>query len=255
MSARWAWVAVIVQLAAVVAHAQPAPPAELAQPAPIRDEDDAQTHLDRGIAAYGAHDFPRAMDELSLANRLAPEAAEPLRWLALTQAELDDCRSALANIDSFAARVPRNDPRIPELVALRSRCLQNGRLSVDSAPRGAQVSIDGGRPIATTPVKRLAMRAGRHTVTVELPGFEPQSHEVEVGALRTDYTSFSLVLEHETSITRRWWFWVAIGALAITAGGITYGVLHDGSQDGAMQMMPAGPPFPIITCTPTGCRP
>jgi hypothetical protein len=47
-----------------------------------------------------------------------------------------------------------------------------------------------------------------------------------------------------TPLVRRWWFWAAIGAVAVTAAGITYGATR-GSD----------PRLPPVTCDPAGCRP
>ena len=43
-------------------------------------------------------------------------------------------------------------------------------------------------------------------------------------------------------VYRRWWFWTAIGAVALAAVGITIGVTHD---DGSR--------LPAIHCSPAGC--
>ena len=44
-------------------------------------------------------------------------------------------------------------------------------------------------------------------------------------------------------LTHRWWFWTAIGAVALTAAGVTYLAVHD---DGPAQL-------PAITCGASGC--
>jgi hypothetical protein len=48
----------------------------------------------------------------------------------------------------------------------------------------------------------------------------------------------------EPSVVRRWWFWTAIGVVAVTAAGVTYGVTRGGDAR-----------LPPITCGPAGCRP
>jgi hypothetical protein len=85
-------------------------------------EDAAQVHLDRGIAAFKSGDFARALHELKEAQHLAPDRANPYRWLALTEVQVGDCASALADIVEFMARVPPDDDRRPELVRLRELC-------------------------------------------------------------------------------------------------------------------------------------
>ena len=46
-------------------------------------------------------------------------------------------------------------------------------------------------------------------------------------------------------LSHRWWFWTAIGAVALTAAGVTYLAVHD---DGPAQL-------PAITCGASGCMP
>jgi hypothetical protein len=231
MTAHVAWIVVAVQLVATAAFADPA-------------EDVALAHLDRGVAAYRAGDFARAHDELLEASRLAPDRPNPYRWLALAEAELDDCQSALINIEAFLSRVPAGDPRVAELVALRDRCLHTGKIDIDSAPAGAVIRVDGGSSIGKTPARHLAMRAGPHTVTLEKPGFSAQSSRIEVHPFGTNYATFHLQAEQPTPVTRRWWFWVAIGAVAVTVGGLAY--------DAARSSPPHLPP---VTCDAAGCHP
>lgn len=47
----------------------------------------------------------------------------------------------------------------------------------------------------------------------------------------------------ETPITHRWWLWAAVGAVAVTAVGVTYAAVHD---SGPAQLH-------VVTCSPTGC--
>lgn len=98
--------------------------------APARADDGdpeaaALRELDRGIAAYRVRDFATAHAAFTAAHELVPERANPYRWLALTEVELADCAAALPHIDAFAARVPADDARLPELVRLRAVCHRN----------------------------------------------------------------------------------------------------------------------------------
>ena len=90
-----------------------------------RTEDAALVHLDRGVAAFDAKDFATAHHELSIAHELAPEKANPYRWLALTEIQLGDCPSALPHIDGFLSRVAADDARIPEMTRWRAFCLHS----------------------------------------------------------------------------------------------------------------------------------
>ena len=82
----------------------------------------AQLHLDRGVAAFQAGEYPRAHREFAIAHELAPDRANPYRWLALTEVQLGDCAAARGHIDEFVARVRPDDERIAELERLRGSC-------------------------------------------------------------------------------------------------------------------------------------
>src|SRR5262245_26310500 len=91
--------------------------AAASRPAPARAdavEDAARVHLDRGVAAFRAGDYALALRELTAASELVPDAPNPHRWLALTEVQLGDCRSALGHIEGFLSRVPADDPRTAE---------------------------------------------------------------------------------------------------------------------------------------------
>lgn|GEM_PF-2069640 len=230
MRARVAWIVVVAQLAAALAHADPA-------------ADLALAHLDRGVAAFRAGDFAHAHAELVEAQRLAPDRPNPYRWLALTEAELGDCRTALINVESFLSRVPAADPRVSELLAVRGRCTATGQLHVESTPTGAVVRIDDA-PAMITPIASLALPVGSHRLAIEKPGYVAQTEALEIRAMGTTYARYALIAERSTPVYRRGWFWAAIGAVAITSAGITYGLTRGGDAR-----------LPPVTCDATGCHP
>jgi PEGA domain len=230
MRACVAWIVVVAQLAATLARADPA-------------EDLALAHLDRGVAAFRAGDLAHAHAELAEAQRLAPDRPNPYRWLAMTEVELGDCRTALINVESFLSRVPAGDPRVAELVAVRARCTATGRLHVESMPSGAAIRIDGA-PAVTTPIADLALPVGAHRLTIEKPGYVAQAEPLEIRAMGTTYARYALIAERGPPVYRRWWFWAAVGAVAITGAGLTYGLTHGGDAR-----------LPPVTCDATGCHP
>ncbi|HET9620880.1 MAG TPA: hypothetical protein VFP84_05925 [Kofleriaceae bacterium] len=124
MTARVAWILAAAATAALAAPAR----------AETADERRALDHLDRGVAAYRAGDYARARSELAAASALAPDRANPYRWLALTEVELGDCREALIHIESFLSRAPAGDPRVGEMVAVRTRCVAPPPSVVATAP-------------------------------------------------------------------------------------------------------------------------
>jgi len=182
MTVRVAWIVALAQLAATVTHADPAA--------------DALAHLERGVAAYRTGDFAHALIELTAAQQLAPDRANPYRWLAMTEVELGDCRSASLHVESFLARVTATDSRIAEVLEVRRRCLARGATQIVPAP--------------------------------------PAAIQIETAA------------PHDPPVYRRWWFWAAIGAVAITTAGVTYGLTRDRERPLLL---------PPVTCDGAGCRP
>jgi hypothetical protein len=204
----------------------------------------ALVHLDRGVAAFEAGDFTRARREFSAANDLAPERANPYRWLALTEIQLGDCASAIDHIDGFVTRVDKTDARLPEMTRWRDLCSRSGKLQVESRPPLATLRIDGS-VVGPAPYRSLSMRAGEHTVVAELPGHVAASRTV-VLAPEGDI-SLLLELPATRSASRPWWFWPSIGAgvaAVVTAGVIVYA--RSGSDDTVL---------PPIRCDALGCVP
>lgn len=176
-------------LATAVARAQPAPgaPGDTV-------ENRALGHLDRGVAAYRAGDLRRAHAELVEANQLAPDRPNPYRWLALTEAALGDCDSALVDIEGFLSRVAADDPRVGELRALRERCLRSARAN---AARASETGT------AALPASQVA----------SAPAASPAASGAAPPA--------------DPPLFRRWWLWTAVGAVAILAAGTTYALTRD----------------------------
>jgi hypothetical protein len=207
-------------------------------------EDAALLHLERGVAAFKAGDYLRAHRELEAAHDLAPDRANPYRWLALTEIQLGDCRRALVNIEGFLARVKPDEPRVAELVRLRELCQRTGVLRVESTPPRAALHLDGAY-VGNTPFRALSLQSGSHTLVADAPGRRSVSRVIELPAggeldIRLELPAAA----HRRPLYKRWWFWTAVGgAAAITVGAI---VLSGG--DGATTLPP-------IVCDPSGCSP
>lgn len=217
MTSHVAWIVLAAQLAAAVVRADPAPPAGGTA------ENRALVHLDRGVAAYRTGDYRRAHDELLEASHLAPDRPNPYRWLALTEVALGDCPSALVNIESFLSRVPASDPRVAELRSLRERCLRSVRPGEPrpGEPRPGVAAL----PAVPPPV---APAASAPPLT-SAPLASPASPTSDAPA--------------DTPLIRRWWFWTAIGAVAVTAAGVTYGLTREGPSR-----------LPVVICDAAGCH-
>jgi hypothetical protein len=96
------------------------------------DEQDALTHLNAGVAHYERGELSEARADFVIARDLFPQRANPHRWLGLTEARLDHCAAAVAELDEFLNSVPPRDPRVAEAVAVRDLC--RGKLSPGPAP-------------------------------------------------------------------------------------------------------------------------
>lgn len=159
-------------------------------------EEAALLHLERGIAAFEAKDFARALKELRAAHELVPDKANPYRWLALTEIQLGDCASALVHIDAFLARVPPDDSRVAEMSRWRELCRRGGT---------AEPQVTGTQGLATAAASPPPERKPIHA---------------------------------------RWWFWPAVGAVALAATGAVIVVAT--ARDETV--------LPPIQCGSSGCQ-
>jgi serine/threonine protein kinase len=69
-----------------------------------------------------------------------------------------------------------------------------GQLSIDSAPQGAQVQIDGQSVASLTPFNLPGVSAGEHKLTVSKDGYTPQTRTIEVSAGSTLTINVQLAL-------------------------------------------------------------
>ena len=117
--------------------------AAIATAAPARADDAeaaALAHLGRGVEAFHAGDYVTARAELTRAHELAPDRANPYRWLALTAMQQGDCAAVEVNASGFLARVRPDDPRAAELIRLRALCRAEASRAPAAAPAPAASS-------------------------------------------------------------------------------------------------------------------
>ena len=149
----------------------------------------AQVHLDRGIAAFGAGDLALAKKELLITIELVPHKPNPYRWLALVEIQDGDCAHAKLDVDSFLARVPADDPRIPELVRARDGCKQRGVPQVVTRPIAEQPLPP--QPSAERSIARewwfwTLIGAGAAAITVAVVFAAGDDGPTELPAIRCD---------------------------------------------------------------------
>jgi tetratricopeptide (TPR) repeat protein len=219
------------------------PVADAPAPATSLDEKTALAHLDKGVAAFRVGKFADALRELSIAHDLAPAKANPFRWLALTEIQLGDCAAALPHIEEFLARVPPKDERVAEMARWRDLCKRTGILRVATKPSAATLQIDGA-VVGLTPYRSLSMRTGAHTLVADRAGYRSATQSFDLDAGGELDVELTLEPAH-ASITDRWWFWPAVGVVAL---GITGGVVYAATRGDETVLPP-------IHCTNAGCMP
>lgn len=124
------------------------------------------------------------------------------------------------------------------------------RLLVAVNADGATVSLDGNE-IGQTPLAAFDTTVGRHTLAVQLLGYQPFSRSVEISAeglrinvtLEPDLQVAERIAEEEEAalaaaegqgegVTDQWWFWPAVGGgAAIVVTAIIIGVAASGGSD------------------------
>jgi len=152
--------------------------------------------------------------------------------------------------------VQKNEASLRSALAFVQQRL--GSVEVWGSPAGARVSI-GGEIVATLPmIHPVRAVAGQRTITIEASGFLPENITVAVRAgdsvrehvvlrslsgsstpltvpalagapLRADNAPVASVDSQgevsppeETKIYRKWWFWAAVGVVAIAGGATVY---------------------------------
>jgi hypothetical protein len=156
-------------------------------------------------------------------------------------------RKALEN--SQDAWMKKNEATLRSALAQIQQRL--GSIEVWGTPAGARVSVDGEFIGALPMNQRARAPVGQRLVTVEAPAFFPEQRTVELraGALLREHVSLRPIAalptpgsntatpllssgqptpatppvdQKETPIYRQWWFWTAVGVVAVTAGGTAY---------------------------------
>lgn len=111
-----------------------------------------------------------------------------------------------------------------------------GVLTVTTTPPGADVLVDG-QPVGVSPVE-LELPPGPHEVRVSLDGHADAARELAVVAGRSYQLELTLAplapprprdRRRRASITSRWWFWTAAGAVVV--GAIAVGIAASSDDD------------------------
>lgn len=215
-----------------------------------RSGKDALLLLDQGIALYKAGKFAEARSAFDRARVLVPDKANPYRWLGLADAHLGRCADAITSLELFIAKVPANDSRVMEAVAVRDRCREElapkvGVLVVDSTPPGADVRLDSeaGAILGVTPLRQDGIPVGQHFLFLKKDGHSPVQRSFLIDRGQTIHLELSLsplpvvVAPVAAAVEIRepappppakkrpyWIIGVAVGVVAVAAVGIGLGL-------------------------------
>ena len=143
---------------------------------------EAACHFQRGVTLYSQADYPGALLEFRRAYEVTPNGSV-LYNIAETEYQLRDYASALTTFERYLVEAGNADSHRVEvetnIIELRSHV---GRLTINTIPRGAEVSVDD-RVVGKTPFDNpVVVGVGRVRVTATMPGRTPASRDVEVAA-------------------------------------------------------------------------
>lgn len=235
----------------------PAPDAGAQRPHPedAQAARDARGHFQEGMTHYAARHFRRAIEDFTLAARLVPSAD---LWfnIARSHEELQEHDRAVEYYERYLRdRVdpPDRDAVQTRIEALRERAEAariarrnlptTGTLRISANRDEALVQVDAAAVGATPLSEPLELSPGRHSLTLEAPGYIPfrSSVRVEAGVATGAYADLTPMTEYRSIRGRRIVTWIAAGlAVGGLATSLGFGIRARGLRDDALAT-PAGP--------------
>jgi hypothetical protein len=145
------------------------------------DRDRARTEFQRGVDAFGRAEYQTALDAFQEAYRLAPHPAVRVN-IANCYERLDRPLEALFHFEHFLSEAERPSPQQRREVETSIARLEQrvGRLQLQITPDGALVTIDGTEQRRAPVVEPVRVVAGRHSVVIELDGYQREEQQIEV---------------------------------------------------------------------------
>lgn len=104
----------------------------------------------------------------------------------------------------------------------------SGTLRIRTTPAGADVWVDGTRR-GNAGVLEVVVPQGSHTVVAKRDRFEDATVPVVVKADETK--DVPVTLQESTPITKKWWFWTAIGVVVAGAATVTTVIIVNTEKD------------------------
>jgi hypothetical protein len=170
----------------------------------------ARVHFEQGVALFNDADYAAALAEFTESYRARPLVFVVYN-IGLTQKALFRYGEAVESLHRFLAEssslTPEQRAQTEKIIAEIEALL--AAVTVDAAPEGAAIAIDG-RPMGISPLpKPLQLAAGIHTIEVIADGYQSQKKEFMVSARVPLTLKFGLQaipstgkVRIETSVTR-----------------------------------------------------
>lgn len=153
---------------ASVGHAQPAAP----------NKARARELYAQGQQLFRQGDFSGAQRAFEDAYRAVPNPVVLLS-VAECQVRTENFAGALSSLQQYLAERPNAPDRAQVEVQIQNLESKPGLVTVESAPPGAQIAVDGVGTGNVTPFE-LSLRAGTHTIALTAPGHLKLEQRVEV---------------------------------------------------------------------------
>jgi hypothetical protein len=155
-----------------------------AQATPPSDEviREAGKHFQRGVTLYSETDYRGALVEFRRAYEITSNGSV-LYNIGETEYQLRDYAGALTTFERYLIEAGPTDSHRAEVESnIRELRTRVGRLTINTIPRGAEVSVDD-RVIGKTPLDvPVVVGVGHVRVTATLAGRQPAIREIDVAA-------------------------------------------------------------------------
>lgn len=243
-------------LAPAAVFAQPAPgpqPAPSPAAAPV---DEARQHFELGVAAMQAQRWPEAFAEFEASGRIRRSASVALN-LGVVLREMRRFVEARVRLQEFnelatPAQHTQHDAQVQQMLTEISRRLGRVRVT-EIVPPAATITLDG-RRAQLNDANETVIDPGTHALRAEAPGFLPFEETLEVAESATRDVSVHLAAQPvetphpavaapvdprvaQTPVAQpeahpfytRWWFWTAVGAVALAGATTAVVVTRNGT--------------------------
>jgi len=147
----------------------------------------------QGQQLFRQGDFQSAQRSFEEAYRAVPN---PVVLLSIAECQVrnEDFAGAVASLRQYLSEKPAAPDRPQVEAQIANLEAKPGFVSVESAPTGAMIWIDGENTGYITP-NELSLRAGRHTIALSLSGYKQTSQPIDVNIGSRQHLSLTLTPE------------------------------------------------------------